>query len=382
MQKKIIALAIAGLASTAAFAQTNVQIYGILDASAYAVDANGNNQANYGFSSSANTTSRLGFKGVEDLGNGLKANFNLETEIAMHSGVIGSTSSGTSAGSFSRAANVGLESKLGTVTLGRQITPLYALVAGSDVLGSNSGGLINAWVGTNNTASSIQGALPVSGTIHAGVFNQTVPNTYYPGVGLATPVIGGFQVKAFTNAGTNQANTDFADGGLRDIAVTYSGFGANVRAGYQEVLGNGNTVIASRGISGRTTMKNTLLGADYTIGGVKLAAAWVRTAFDNPLAVSDVDTFTAGGSYRLGKTTVGASYTDTRAINEGAATSHRASKQVSLRAGYDLSKRTSVYVQAIHVMNEGGATLAGVYGGNGISAENTTSVLGGLRHAF
>ncbi|MBU3698074.1 porin [Dechloromonas sp.] len=378
MQKKIIALAIAGLASTAAFAQTNVQIYGILDASAYAVDANGNNQANYGFSSSANTTSRLGFKGVEDLGNGLKANFNLETEIAMHSGVIGSTSSGTSAGSFSRAANVGLESKLGTVTLGRQITPLYALVAGSDVLGSNSGGLINAWVGTNNTASSIQGALPVSGTIHAGVFNQTVPNTYYPGVGLATPVIGGFQVKAFTNAGTNRANTDFADGGLRDIAVTYSGFGANVRAGYQEVLGNGYYA-QGRGTSGRTTMKNTLLGADYTIGAVKLAAAWVRTAFDNPLAVSDVDTFTAGGSYKLGKTTVGASYTDTRAISEGA---NNASKQVSLRAGYDLSKRTSVYVQAIHVMNQGGASLAGVYGGNNIGTENTTSLLGGLRHAF
>ena len=80
MQKRIIALALAGLASGATFAQSNVTIYGIADMSyAYYSDANAplsgsTNQINSG----QWKASRFGLKGAEDLGNGLSAVFQLE----------------------------------------------------------------------------------------------------------------------------------------------------------------------------------------------------------------------------------------------------------------------------------------------------------------
>jgi len=86
MQKKIIALAIAGLASTAAFAQTNVTVYGVVDlgqawvkSSGETVKANDDDQSTVGRLDS--NASYIGFRGVEDLGNGLKALFQYETNF-------------------------------------------------------------------------------------------------------------------------------------------------------------------------------------------------------------------------------------------------------------------------------------------------------------
>jgi predicted porin len=76
MQKKIIALAIAGLASTAAFAQSNVTVYGTVDEGATHKNATG--IASQTAIGSVLSTSRLGFKCVEDLGGGTKALFTLE----------------------------------------------------------------------------------------------------------------------------------------------------------------------------------------------------------------------------------------------------------------------------------------------------------------
>ena len=94
MQKKIIALAIAGLASSAAFAQTNVQIYGIVDAAMAYVN---NSQGRDGFAvqSGVLAGNRIGFKGTEDLGNGLKANFVLEQGFNLNDGSQASTINGS-----------------------------------------------------------------------------------------------------------------------------------------------------------------------------------------------------------------------------------------------------------------------------------------------
>src|SRR5512139_2089513 len=106
MQKKLIALAIAGLASTAAFAQSNVTIYGLLDYGySYRFDARGMDSVTGGVSGlpKPNSSSqlnggqqsgnRLGFKGTEDLGNGLKAVFLMEQGWLGDTGAVQSTSS-------------------------------------------------------------------------------------------------------------------------------------------------------------------------------------------------------------------------------------------------------------------------------------------------
>ena len=96
MQKKIISMAIAGLVSSFAFAQSNVTIYGVMDAgfSSYSYDKgynsttglkDGRDARSTGVYSDGMTSSRLGFKGEENLGNGLKAIFQLETGVQLDS---------------------------------------------------------------------------------------------------------------------------------------------------------------------------------------------------------------------------------------------------------------------------------------------------------
>ena len=145
MQKKLLALAIAGLASSAAFAQSNVTIYGIVDI-AYTHSSSGSSSTS-GIDSGGWSSSRIGFRGPEDLGDGMKAIFTLEYGLAadVNSGI------GNTGGTNSRQTWVGLQNASGTIKVGRQNTlgkdatdkydpmgsttfsPLYALQRGNGV---------------------------------------------------------------------------------------------------------------------------------------------------------------------------------------------------------------------------------------------------------
>ena len=136
MQKKLIALAVAGLASTAAFAQ--VTVYGVADATLDMVSASSPVTAGdkLGRTSriSANS-SYFGFKGSEDLGGGLSALFQFEAGAGFDSGA---------AVSLSRDSFVGLSSQsAGTVLLGQLTGPTRALGAAVDVYAGATG------IGTN-----------------------------------------------------------------------------------------------------------------------------------------------------------------------------------------------------------------------------------------
>ncbi len=138
MQKKIIALALAALAGSA-FAQSNVTIYGIADVGLVAVDNQANSKNVYAINSGVLSTSRIGFKGVEDLGNGLKALFTLEYGLALDQNTgIGAT------GAVARQQFVGLTGGFGTVIAGRlQTTGLDFTVAGTPLGGSTGIGATN-----------------------------------------------------------------------------------------------------------------------------------------------------------------------------------------------------------------------------------------------
>ena len=159
MQKKIIALAVAGL-STAAIAQTNVTIYGVADVSAQgynmssskALAGNGGEGTSYGRAGAGgafgmtNNSSLIGFKGTEDLGNGLKALFQIETNVALtgtsnsSNGSNGNVANTTNSSFVSaRDSYVGLNSKYGTVLGGYLTTPYRAIVTGFDVMPGATG---------------------------------------------------------------------------------------------------------------------------------------------------------------------------------------------------------------------------------------------------
>lgn len=125
MQKKLIAMAVAGLVAAPAFAQSNVTIYGIVDAYVQSTFSSDGQRSN-GLDSGGASGSRIGFKGVEDLGNGLKGLFVLEYGLSndVNSGI-----------DSSRQTYVGLSGKFGTVVGGRLQTPGKSASDDYDVTG-------------------------------------------------------------------------------------------------------------------------------------------------------------------------------------------------------------------------------------------------------
>ena len=85
-------------------AQSSVSIYGNLDQGYYSASEGGLKQS--GVASNIGTTSVLGFKGAEDLGGGLSANFNLLSELSLKEGQMGSTTSGNAAAQGGQKPNI------------------------------------------------------------------------------------------------------------------------------------------------------------------------------------------------------------------------------------------------------------------------------------
>lgn len=141
MQKNLIALAVAGLAALPAFAQSNVTIYGLVD---MGYKWSGDNMDDRVSSRSAldsgmSAGSRLGFKGTEDLGNGMKAGFVLEQGLNLDTGTLGQGGR-----AFGRQSFVSLGGGFGTVALGRQYPAGYLLTATVDPFGSGTAGQYNS----------------------------------------------------------------------------------------------------------------------------------------------------------------------------------------------------------------------------------------------
>lgn len=136
MKKTLLALA-AIAASSAAFAQSSVSLYGVVDASVESIK--GNDTTVSRVSSDNLAISRLGFKGTEDLGGGLKANFVLETAIKADTGSNGNlSSSGSTVRFFDRAAWAGLAGGFGELRLGRQDSSAGLLAGNTSLLGAQA----------------------------------------------------------------------------------------------------------------------------------------------------------------------------------------------------------------------------------------------------
>ena len=166
MKKSLIALAVLA-SSGAAMAQSSVSVYGLADVwvgsqknTTNGVSAGGFNKmaSNEGFA-----TSRLGFKGTEDLGGGLKANFQIETNVGFDQ------PAATSLGN--RQAWVGLSGGFGEVQLGRVWTPYddtRALI--NDTFNANFASSFNVWEGYfDRTSNGIRYNTPSFSGFSAGV---------------------------------------------------------------------------------------------------------------------------------------------------------------------------------------------------------------------
>ena len=116
MKKSLLALAVLGAFAGAASAQSSVTLYGKLDLGFAKAAGSADKQVADG------SSSRVGFRGVEDLGGGLKAMFQFEHRFNPDTGTV------TNTAFWHGLSTVGLGGSFGTVNLGRQYTAAFSLI--------------------------------------------------------------------------------------------------------------------------------------------------------------------------------------------------------------------------------------------------------------
>lgn len=353
MQKKLIALAVAGLVSAPAFAQSNVTIYGLVDmAASYRGDnaVDGVDSKNSIDSGVANG-SRIGFRGTEDLGNGLKAGFVLEQGLFADRGV-----SAQGGRTFGRQSFVSLAGGFGEVRVGRQYHMQNMIHGTYDPFGDGTVGKVS------------------------NVYEQSAGGRLDNAVVYISPSFSGLNVLAAyaTDAVTN--GDDEATGNVGDletaaIAVMYANGPLSLAANYHQIKANE--------ISGADTNKVWDLAAAYDFGVAKLSAIYGQNKDGAGRAVAwdDADFWMVGLTVPVGAAgKFLASYTASSVELAGA--DDQDSTQWALGYTHNLSKRTDVYAVYADINNKDDITWAtsgdATNGGDGYQKGFNL----GVRHRF
>lgn len=354
MKKKLIVSALLAAAAPLAGAQSNVTIYGMID---MAVVRESGGVAGPATKVTSGTTggSRLGFKGSEDLGNGLKAVFLLESGFQGDTGAMGQGGL-----LFGRQAYVGLQGGFGTVLVGRQYTPHYMVQVFADPFGSG-------WVADSKNLLGTTG----------NSFSR-MDNT----VKYISPALGGFSAELAAAPG--EVSGSSASGRQLGGSLAWANGPLQVRLGYHDR--NNDTAT----LHGTDNARNTVLAAVYDFGVVKLHGLydWNRglnssvlrntaNPFGRPaIASTDSRDTLIGVTVPFGVHAFLASYIrkdDRTGFNQDAS-------QVALGYRYSLSKRTDVNVAIAKIDNRNGASYT--VGSAIESGTGDRSAMVGLRHAF
>lgn len=364
MKKSLVALAVASIAG-AAFAQSSVTVYGIVDTgySNYSNDGPTGKVRQSGLSSSNTITNRLGFRGVEDLGGGLKAKFNLEMgynaddgagQITTNTGNVQGAGTPNGALVFSRLAYVALESNLGEIRLGRDIHPGYYNYVVFDPFGAVGAAaslpsvqMIDAFVTTGahiRFSNGINYFLPAN---LGGIYGQL---SYAPG-----------EVASNAVAGLGALGKD--DGESYGARIGYAAGPVNVALGYAKV--KASVIAAGTAAPGSINDRETLnLAGTYDFGVAKLWGQLARLDVDNYAnRVGNVTNKSAmiGVTVPLGAHLLKASYAQSENGGSQALTNQWETKKLGLGYEYRFSKRTAFYTSVAFTDNDnGGRTGVGV----------------------
>ncbi|MET3434342.1 putative porin [Herbaspirillum seropedicae] len=388
MKKSLLALAVLGAFAGAAQAQSSVTIYGIVDtgitytSKAQTAAGGTNTGSKFAMNSGVIQGSRIGFKGVEDLGGGLSAVFNLEAGFKNDTGALDDSKSTNTL--FRRKSVVGLAGGFGTVLLGRQTDfadtiSAYTSVADFGGVVQNSGSALNRLQGTRT--------------------NNSISYTTANLSGFTGNLMYGFGEEA----GKTSGGQAFGLGGKYDNGPL--GLGINY---YQSKQGStpadtsllvGTTGQGVAASTGNTAAKVLNVVASYQFGPARVYGNWSRVKQDlntaaatgltaatrttaATLALSQkADMYELGTAYSLSPSLkLLGSVQYTRADFAGLDGKGKLT-QYNLGADYFLSKRTDLYafvsnLRATDMKNPG---VAGDTTGNDASQ---TAVTVGVRHKF
>jgi predicted porin len=357
MKKSLLALAALSAFATAAQAQSSVTVYGIVDVGVSDVESK--TAAASPVSTKTKTTgaegqlsgNRIGFRGVEDLGGGLKAGFVLEmshTPTEATSGV----------GATNRQSFLSLSNNMGEVRIGRQ-NSLNKVINDSGVFGG--AGFATGWTTAINgyqaerVSNTIQYETPVFNGLQASVAHQNdsadVSNVDLKTKNEATFIGLRYNQGPLSFAYANKNAKDSVDGITASTIASNvaSAFGilplfrdvtaANLQAAIEAETGIENA--ATDGIATRKVKQDTvLLGYDFKVA--KVVATYNKGSSQvEGAAKAKRDDWVLGVSVPMGKTTLLAQYGDGEQTS--ASNVKTDIKGYQLGALYSLSKRTTAY---------------------------------------
>jgi predicted porin len=362
MKKSLIALAVLASAGVAS-AQSSVTLFGIVDATL--AFGKGEVSDKTQLTNSGYNSSRIGFRGTEDLGGGMSASFWLEAGVNNDNGSgaptntnnqatgTSSASAGTQGLTFNRRSTVSLAGGWGEFRLGRDYTPQFWNLTVFDPFGTNGVG----------TSALLNGPIPA---------NQTEPTTVRASnsVGYFLPGnLGGFYGQAQYYMGENPSNTDTEDDG--------TGMGA--RVGY--AAGPFNVAVAFSKTNMRVGDFETWnAGGQWDFGIAKLMGGYAQTKVKGATSILSADGsgWLVGGLIPVGAGEIRLAYSTYKFELSNSAPEIQ---KYALGYVHNLSKRTAVYATYAAVKNEGGANVT-LNGAIGRANENSQGFDFGVRHSF
>ena len=353
MKKSLLALAVLGGFASVASAQSSVTIWGVVDLSANYVK-NGDTKTKTLQSNQLNSN-RLGFRGVEDLGGGMKAGFWLEAGMNNENGGVGGGVGNVNGAStttmFNRRSTVSLMGNWGEVRLGRDYDPSFWNTVYFDVDGANGLGQ-----GLNLISSLGSGANTVARA------NNTI--------GYFLPSnLGGIYGQAMV-ASSNGANNGQKYYGGR---LGYAAGPFDVAAAYGDTK-----------IFGASDFKMMNVGGSWDFGVAKLYAYWNRNTWgDAKQNVYDVSVGVPAGPGEIRGVVGYAKGSGTSPASVDWSTSK--AKLYSLEYVYNMSKRTALYATVARISNSGTAAfsvLPGTASDASLKGGNSTGGNIGIRHSF
>ena len=381
MKKTLIALAVLGAAAGVAHAQSNVTIYGIVDTGFI-------KKSGHDVEMGENVNNRLGFRGVEDLGSGMKATFELEQRFKLNNGENNGGKGWTKSGDrdFAGLANVGLKGDWGAVKLGRvnelttetirKFDPFYQYGVGSMMYGSQRvRGIDNTirydspnWSGFHFGATYSLGDNMDSDSRSAHGNTLKTAGADNDGYGLML----GYDNGPLSLVGNWSRLADSRKSSVWNLGAAYRFGPAKVELVYQQTKDkgwangersnwndnssafgkwvaaeyNGENLVGENGINiDSITEKQWLLGLEWKLGPGRLnaSAQWMEVEANGGMHISDKDIY----KYAIGYT-------------------------------YDLSKRTAIYGNVAYTDYDD-EDVARLYGD---TDDGTYGVQVGITHKF
>ena len=353
MKKSLLATLLLSAFSGAYAESSDVTVYGTLDAGIISVHGADQDGSVISLGSGQQSYSRLGFKGSEDLGSGLRALFVLEQGILLNYGVSGLSDGSydptdlSNYGIFNSQAFVGLGGNFGSVKLGRQFSPLYEAYGSIDPFANGFAANINNFFGTNaNNNSSyrrMSNAAIYSTPDNLGGFKATVAYKF-----------GGV-------AGDTSADSQTG------VSLAYQNGPLIVTYAFHQADDEPEVAIPELG---NDKFRTNFVGAAYDFGPVKLHAAFDQNVQGSAFKTQD---YLVGLTAPFGANSVFAGYTHKR----NKLVSNANADQYAVGYTYSLSKRTNLYAAYTYVKNQQESEIDTDEAGNSVKA-----VQAGFRHSF